>query len=137
MRADPETPWPREITDGEGVENVRLYLETGAYVTTDEFGLFHFEDVDAKRHVVQVDTASLPEGYEPVVCEESTRYAGSAISQFVDARGGAVWRTNFYLRKTERAIALEAAAKAAQAPEAFNDALEYKEFDNTWLPEAG
>lgn len=131
---NPDEDWPREITASEGVPYVRLYLETGAYSTTDEDGLFHFADVSTKRHVIQLDEATIPEGYEPVICEENTRYAGSAISQFVDVQGGSVWRANFYLRKTERAYALEAAQ--APAEEAVTDNLEYKAFDNEWLSKA-
>ncbi len=129
---DPDADWPRAIDGGQGVPGVRLYLETGAYVVTDEDGLFHFEDVTAKRHVIQLDEASLPEGYEPVICENNTRYAGSAISQFVDVQGGSVWRANFYLRKTERAFELERQAQS-ESDDAFVDALEYKQFDNSWL----
>ncbi len=128
---NPGDDWPREIKGGEGVENVRLYLETGQWATTDEDGLFHFEDVQAKRHVVQLDEASLPRGFEPVVCEENTRYAGSATSQFVDAQGGSVWRANFYLRRTEEARETEASEETS-----FNDAIEYKDFDNDWLNRA-
>ena len=128
---DPNQDWPREIHDGEGVENVRLYMETGAYVMTDEDGLFHFEDVEARTHVVQLDTESLPDGYEPVFCEENTRYAGSAISQFVDAQGGSAWRANFYLRKTD--IAQNAADKKEEQEPNFNDATEYKNYDKAWL----
>ena len=129
---DPGASWPREIEAGESVEGVRLYMETGAYVTTDENGLYHFEDVEARTHVVQIDTATIPEGYEPVLCENNTRFAGSAISQFVDAQGGSVWRANFYLRKTKTA---PETTPQALAPEetAFNDATEYKNFDKAWL----
>ena len=128
---DPEADWPRDIKDGEGVPDVHIYLENGAYVLSDEDGLFHFEDVEARTHVVQLDTASLPAGYEPVQCEANTRFAGSAISQFVDAQGGAVWRANFYLQKT---AAAEAKIEQNDAPlEEFNDATEYQAFDQVWL----
>ena len=57
---NPENNVPRPITDGRGVPGIRLYMETGAYVVTDENGLFHFEDVEARTHVVQLDEATLP-----------------------------------------------------------------------------
>ena len=132
---NPEGDWPRAISDGEPVPNVRLYMENGAYVASDEDGLFHFEDVDARIHVVQLDTASLPKGYEPVLCEDNTRYAGNPTSQFVDAQGGSIWRANFYLQKTD-GIA-ETASTAAdidrESGETFNDATEYLSFDKSWL----
>ncbi|MEO1304045.1 MAG: hypothetical protein AAFV37_03640, partial [Pseudomonadota bacterium] len=96
----PDQPWARSIEDGQGVAGVRLYMETGEYVVTDSNGLYHFEGVRPGTHIVQVDEATLPDGYEPIICEENSRYAGSALSKFVDAQGGSVWRANFYLRQT-------------------------------------
>ncbi len=106
----PDETWARSIDEGQGVKGVRLYMETGRYVVTDENGMYHFEGITPGTHVVQVDKATLPEGYEPVICEENSRYAGSALSKFVDATGGTVWRANFYLRN-------KAAAEAAKANE--------------------
>ena len=94
----PEGKSQQKVATGTGVKGVRLYMETGAYVVTDQDGLFHFEDVEARTHVVQIDETTIPDGYEPVQCEQNTRYAGSAISKFVDAQGGTVWRANFYLK---------------------------------------
>jgi len=122
----PDQEWAREINDGVGVGGVRLYLETGDYVVTDEDGLFHFENVEPRTHVVQVDTETLPKGYEPVICEENSRYAGSAISKFVDATGGTVWRANFYL---ERSGEIE----QKKAEYLFNDGLEHLDYDDNWL----
>ena len=122
----PDQEWARDITDGVGVENVRLYLETGDYVVTDQDGLFHFENVQPGTHVVQIDEQTLPQGYEPVVCEENSRYAGSAISKFVDATGGTIWRANFYLERTGEVAVEEAAYE-------FNDALEHLDYDQAWL----
>ena len=124
----PEDPWPRAISDGEGVAGVRLYLETGAYVVTDEEGLYHFENVEVKTHVVQVDETTLPKGFDLVQCEDNTRFAGRANSQFVDAQGGAVWRANFYLKKNA-----EYEEPGAVAQEVFSDAKEHLAFDKAWL----
>jgi uncharacterized repeat protein (TIGR01451 family) len=131
---DPSAKWPRRIAKGKGVPGVRIYMETGAYVVTDENGRFHFEDVDARTHVVQMDRASIPDGYEPVACEANTRFAGSATSQFVDAQGGSLWRANFYLRQTgDGARSAPGAAQAAAEPEPFNDATGHLAFDKAWL----
>ena len=123
---DADDDWARELEDGQGVENVRLYMETGEYVVTDEDGLYHFENVKPGTHVVQVDTETLPPGYEPMVCEENSRYAGSAISKFVDAQGGSVWRANFYLKRTQ-------AAEVQVASAMFDDRTEYLDYQDTWL----
>ena len=131
---DLEEAWPRRIKSSEGVEGVRIYMETGASVTTDEDGLFHFEDIEARNHVLQLDTASLPDGYAPVQCEENSRFAGSAISQFVDAQGGSLWRANFYLsKKIETLTSPENTTEPTKPVQTFNDATEYKKFDKSWL----
>lgn len=131
---DPEAKWPRRPSRGKGVAGVRLYMETGAYVVTDARGLYHFEDVDARTHVVQLDLSTLPAGYEAVSCEANTRFAGAAASQFVDAQGGALWRANFYLRRKPGA-APDAPAPSSETPlaEPYNDATEYRKFDKAWL----
>lgn len=121
----PNEAWARSIFDGDGVEGVRLYMETGQYVVTDAHGLFHFEGVRPGTHVVQVDEATLPAGYEPIVCEENSRYAGSALSKFVDAQGGSIWRANFYLRRIETA---DLAADSMATPSRDEDL-----YDKAWL----
>jgi uncharacterized repeat protein (TIGR01451 family) len=121
----PDQDWARELSDGEGIANVRLYMENGRYVVTDSNGLYHFEGVEPGTHVVQLDEATLPRGYEPVVCEENSRYAGSAISKFVDAQGGSLWRANFYLQRNGEAL------EEAFEPEATEK--DEDKFDSVWL----
>jgi uncharacterized repeat protein (TIGR01451 family) len=82
-----------------GVSNIRVLLEDGTYVSTDSDGMFHFSGVKAGTHVVQLDLASLPKDLEPVSCIQNTRFGKRGYSQFVDARGGSLWRTDFYLRR--------------------------------------
>ncbi|MEM7493980.1 MAG: DUF11 domain-containing protein [Pseudomonadota bacterium] len=117
----PEDDWARTIKAGRGVAGVRLYMEDGRYTVTDEQGLYHFEGIEPGTRIVQVDRATLPKGYDPVLCEENTRFAGSAISQFVDAQGGSLWRANFYLQRNGEAIE--------------EDELQTEElsFDRAWL----
>lgn len=121
----PDDEWARTILDGDGVGGVRLYMETGQYVVTDDDGLFHFEGVKPGTHVVQVDEATLPPGYEPIVCEENTRYAGSALSKFVDAQGGSIWRANFYLKRTNAVTKTDIVDVAKTRDEEL--------YDQTWL----
>ncbi|HYM35905.1 MAG TPA: hypothetical protein VET48_10945, partial [Steroidobacteraceae bacterium] len=82
-----------------GVPGVRVYLEDGRYSVTDEEGKYHFEGVNAGNHVVQVDTVSIPDGMEPALCKDNVAHSGRAFSQFVDLRGGALWRADFRLAK--------------------------------------
>ena len=81
-----------------GVQNIRLYLEDGRFVDTDENGMYHFEGLRPGTHVVQLDLASVPDGMEVFSCEKNTRFAGTPHSQFVDMQGGTLWRADFYLR---------------------------------------
>ena len=65
-----------------GVARVRLLLEDGTYVTSDENGAYHFEGVRPGTHVVQMDLASIPQDLEAAPCIRNTRFAGRAWSQF-------------------------------------------------------
>ena len=43
-----------------GIAGIRLLMEDGTFVVTDRDGLYHIEGVRPGRHVVQIDTASVP-----------------------------------------------------------------------------
>jgi len=83
----------------EGIQGVRLYLEDGRFVDTDDKGLYHFENLRPGTHVIQVDEASVPPHLEIYQCENNTRFAGSPNSRFVDIQAGGLWRADFYLRQ--------------------------------------
>ncbi len=84
---------------GEGVPGIRIYMEDGTYVITDKNGMYHFEGIKPGAHVLQLDKKTIPEGYEAVLYEDNTRFAGTPYSRFVDIQGGTVWRADFYLCK--------------------------------------
>jgi uncharacterized repeat protein (TIGR01451 family) len=96
----------------DGVAGVRIYLEDGTYVITDEQGMYHFEGVSSGTHVLQMDLASIPESYELSACGENSRQAGTPFSRFVDLHGGALWREDFHLQ-TKAPPSGEAALKMA------------------------
>ena len=83
------------VESGDGVAGVRVYLEDGRYAVTDDEGKYHFEGVTPGSHVVQLDTITLPAEFGPLRCDTRVRSAGSAISQFVDLRGGALGGADF------------------------------------------
>lgn len=89
----------RVENDDKGLENVRVLLQDGRYVQTDRDGRWHMDNVRPGTHVVQLDLASLPAGYEVVACENNTRFAGRSYSQFVNVRGGSLWRADFHVQK--------------------------------------
>ena len=125
---DGDAEWARPIDRGIGVDGVRLYMETGAYVVSDIDGLFHFEGVSEGTHVVQVDEETLPKGFELMTCEENTRYAGANNSKFIDVQGGGIWRANFYLKQTGE-------IEEVVVTETFKDTTEHLDFDSVWLNE--
>jgi len=90
--------------DAVGMANVRVWLEDGTFVVTDQDGKFHFEGIEPGTHVIQLDTATLPSSHEPISCEQNSQFAGSSISQFVDIQAGTLWRTNFYVNKKPDAL---------------------------------
>ncbi|QQV76787.1 DUF11 domain-containing protein [Sphingomonas aliaeris] len=87
-----------------GIAGIRLLMEDGTFVVTDRDGLYHIEGVRPGRHVVQLDTASIPASHEAVACDVDTRQAGSAISRFVEADGGLLKRVDFQLRPTGKSV---------------------------------
>ncbi len=125
---DGDADWARPINRGVGVDGVRLYMETGAYVVSDPDGLFHFEGVSEGTHIVQVDEETLPKGFELMTCEENTRYAGANNSKFIDVQGGGIWRANFYLKQTGE-------TEKSVKEDSFKDTTEHLEFDSLWLNE--
>ncbi|MFL6617080.1 MAG: OmpA family protein, partial [Povalibacter sp.] len=84
-----------------GVEGVRVYLEDGRYSVTDRDGKYHFDDVAPGSHVVQMDTVTIPPTHLALACSDRVRNAGRAYSQFVDVRGGALWRGDFVLERQQ------------------------------------
>lgn len=87
-----------DIHGGPGVAGARVVMEDGSYAITDKDGNYHFPEVTNGTHVVQLDLPSLPKGYEPMSCEQNTRWAGRDFSQFVEVHGGALWRADFHVR---------------------------------------
>jgi hypothetical protein len=97
--------------DAPGIAGVRVMLQDGSFTITDSDGRYHFEGVQPGLHVVQIDPSSLPSAHVAVNCTRNNRSAGSAISRFVDGRGGELRRADF------RALPIT-------APEAPADAIE-------------
>ncbi|MEM1261884.1 MAG: OmpA family protein [Pseudomonadota bacterium] len=89
----------RTFDESDGVAGIRLYMEDGRYAVTDESGRFHFEGVAVGLHAVQVDDATVPDYLNLEPCLVDARRAGSARSMFIDARGGAIHRADFFLRR--------------------------------------
>ncbi|WP_082466384.1 DUF11 domain-containing protein [Sphingomonas sp. Leaf38] len=96
-----------------GVAGIRLLMEDGTFVVTDRDGLYHFEGVRAGRHVVQIDTSSIPATHAPVACDIDTRQANSPISRLVEGDGGLLKRVDFQLKPTGKTAAADAGLPVA------------------------
>ncbi|MGR4892051.1 hypothetical protein ACIPPQ_13565 [Sphingopyxis sp. LARHCG72] len=116
------------ITDGgcavnpgkaDGIMGVRVMLQDGSYTVTDEDGRYHFEGVRPGLHVVQIDPSTLPLDREAIDCARSTQSAGSAISRFVEGRGGALKRADF--RAVASAPRVAPVKAAIEAPKVLSD----------------
>lgn len=85
--------------DAKGLAGARVVLQDGSYVLTDKEGRWHIDNLRAGTQVVQLDLDSLPKDYEVAGCEKNSRFAGRLYSQFVNLRGGTLWRADFHVQK--------------------------------------
>lgn len=102
-----------------GVAGVRVMLQDGSYTVTDEDGRYHFEGVRPGLHVVQIDPSTLPLDREAIDCARSTASAGSAISRFVEGRGGSLKRADFHAAAS--ALRVAPATTKAEMPKPLSD----------------
>lgn len=103
-----------------GIAGVRVMLQDGSYTVTDDEGRYHFEGVHPGLHVVQIEGSTLPLDRQPIDCAQNSRSAGSAISRFVEGRGGDLKRADF--RAIEAAAREDLAAKALPRETPLEDA---------------
>ncbi len=106
----------RVDNDDRGLAQARIVLEDGTAILTDEHGRWHADNILPGTHVVQLDLDSLPPEYEAMPCEDNSRFAGRSYSQFVNVRGGSLWRADFHVRKKAAADTAPAIAPVDAAP---------------------
>jgi large repetitive protein len=76
-----------------GIPGVRLYMEDGTNITTDENGQYSFCGVRPITHVIKVDPTTLPVGARLGVT--SSRNAGDADMLIIDPKNGQLHRADF------------------------------------------
>jgi len=76
-----------------GIPGVRLYLDNGNYVITDEEGKFSFYGLKPRTYTLKLDRITLPPGAE--MATVSNRNAGDPQSRFVDLKNGEMHRADF------------------------------------------
>ena len=78
-----------------GVPGVRIVLEDGTFVISDDRGKYSFAGVSPRTHVLKVDPITLPQGSQLLLLDN--RNMGDPKSQFVDLKKGELHRTDFAL----------------------------------------
>lgn len=76
-----------------GISGVRLYLQDGSFVVTDEEGKYSFTGLTPRLHVLRLDTLTLPNGAALQVIDG--RNAGDPVSRFVDLKKHEIQKANF------------------------------------------
>ncbi len=76
-----------------GIPGMRLYMEDGTNVTTDENGQYSLCGVRAITHVLKIDPQSAPVGARFGIT--SSRNAGDPESLFIDLKNGELHRADF------------------------------------------
>ena len=84
--------------NAEGLSGIRLLMEDGRYVVSDEEGQWHFEGIAPGTHVIQLDTTTLPPYLELATCDNEFYHAGQSYSQFIDVQPGTLWRADFHVQ---------------------------------------
>jgi len=102
-----------------GVPGIRLLLETGDFVITDEEGKYSFYGIEPRTHVLRVDPITVPTGAVFRVLDN--RNAGDPMSRFVDLKKGELHRADFALSQCNpqvmQLIETRRNTKAKTAPE--------------------
>ena len=76
-----------------GIPGVRLYMEDGTNITTDENGQYSICGIRAITHVMQVDTTTMPLG--SVMGITSNRNLGDGVSLMMNIKAGELYRADF------------------------------------------
>ncbi len=110
-----------QIQDGEpGIPGVRIWLEDGTFVITDEDGKYSFYGLEARTHVVKVDVTTLPKGVQ--LQSLSSRYGKGGASYIIDLKKGELHKINFADRAATPGIIAEAKARRELAAKSEDEA---------------
>ncbi len=103
-----------------GVPGVRLYLENGSYIVTDENGKYTFYGISPNKHVLKLDNTTLPAGSRLGILDN--RLANDPSSRFVDLKKGELHRADFAICNCEEGtIEKEIAARIAAYKEGSDE----------------
>jgi uncharacterized repeat protein (TIGR01451 family) len=99
-----------------GIPGVRIYLEDGTYVVSDEEGKYSLYGLTPRMHVAKVDLTTLPSGTRLEIL--NNRNAFDAGSAFVDLTNGELHTTDFAVSgcSADVDVQIEARRKALKDP---------------------
>ncbi|MDO4904246.1 MAG: hypothetical protein Q4A16_01620 [Lautropia sp.] len=95
-----------------GIPGVRLYLQNGTWIVSDEHGKFSHCGLRPRTHVLKVDARTLPRRSRLVT--SSAQNVGDAHSLFIDARKGMLHRADFIEGSCSPAVVEQVKARQAQ-----------------------
>ncbi|RYX85271.1 DUF11 domain-containing protein [bacterium] len=91
-----------------GIPGVRIWMEDGTFVLTDEDGKYSFYGLEDRTHVVKIDVTTLPKGVQ--LQSLSSRYGKGGASYIIDLKKGELHKVNF----ADRAATPEIIAAVAE-----------------------
>ena len=97
-----------------GIPGVRLYLENGTWLVSDEQGKYSHCGLRPRTHVLKVDSRTLPRRSRLVT--SSPQNVGDANSLFIDARKGMLHRADFIEGSCSNTVIEQVKARQAQGP---------------------
>lgn len=106
--------------DEPGLPRVRLYMEDGSFVISDDKGKYSFYGVSPRTHILKVDATTLPAGM--MLAPISHRHARDGMSQFVDVQRSEMHRADFAAGPCNDALT-HSLAPTGSATEVLNDGL--------------
>ena len=106
------------VKDGEelGIPGVRMYLENGTWLVSDEHGKYSHCGLRPRTHVLKVDGCTLPRRSRLVT--SSAQNSGDAHSLFIDARKGMLHRADFIEGSCSATVIEQVKARQAQGARA-------------------
>lgn len=99
-------------TEELGIPGVRLYLENGTWLVSDEQGKYSHCGLRPRTHVLKVDERTLPRHSRLVT--SSAQNVGDAHSLFIDAKKGMLHRADFIEGSCSASVIEQVKARQAQ-----------------------
>lgn len=96
-----------------GIPGVRLYLENGVSVITDQFGRWSLYGLKPTTHVLRVDNTTLP--VNSTVALTDNRQSGQADSRFLDLKNGELARADTAINACQSPLAMQEIEKRQKA----------------------